>query len=148
MSRHVLVPVDGSPLSERALRHALQEFPDADVTAYHVVDLFEPEYGTRDDFDSVYEPMLGSEEWHRFVTEETDRLFERIDEIAADDDRSVTTDSDIGQPARLIVEYATEEDVDHVVVGSHGRLDADRPLFGSVAETVARRSPVPVTVLR
>ncbi|MGM0716648.1 MAG: universal stress protein [Halobacteriota archaeon] len=42
MSTRVLVPIDGSPLSRRALRHALEEFPHASVTVYHVIDLFEP----------------------------------------------------------------------------------------------------------
>jgi len=40
MPRTVLVPVDGSPLSSRALRHALREFPEAEIAAYHVIDLF------------------------------------------------------------------------------------------------------------
>jgi nucleotide-binding universal stress UspA family protein len=39
------------------------------------------------------------------------------------------------------------EDVDALVVGSHGRDGVTRLLPGSVAETVVRRSPVPVTVV-
>ncbi|MFT4884680.1 MAG: nucleotide-binding universal stress UspA family protein [Natronomonas sp.] len=35
-----------------------------------------------------------------------------------------------------------------MVVGSHGRDGISRVLLGSVAETVVRRSPVPVTVIR
>jgi nucleotide-binding universal stress UspA family protein len=46
------------------------------------------------------------------------------------------------------VDYAAEHDIDHIVVGSHGRTGASRILLGSVAETVARRSPVPVTIVR
>ena len=45
MTETVLVPVDGSPLSDRALRHALRRFSDAEVRVYHVIDLFEPDYG-------------------------------------------------------------------------------------------------------
>ncbi|WP_265109956.1 universal stress protein [Halosolutus halophilus] len=146
MTSRVLVPVDGSPLSMRALRHALREFPDAEITAYHVVDLFEPDYST--DVESSYEPMIGSAEWYRAVDDATDRLFAEVAEVAADYDRSVATDSDIGDPKRLVVEYATEEAVDHVILGSHGRPGTTRPLFGSVAETVVRRAPVPVTVVR
>ncbi len=147
MARRILVPVDGSPLSSRALRHAFQEFPDAEIVAYHVVDLFEPDYPGGDRASS-YEPLIGSEEWHQFVADVRDQLFSEIDEIAADCDRPVVTDSDIGDPARLVVEYATEEPVDHVVVGAHGRADPGRPFVGSVAEAVVHRSPVPVTVVR
>ena len=39
-------------------------------------------------------------------------------------------------------------DIDHVVMGSHGRSGLSRVLLGSVAENVVRRSTVPVTVVR
>ena len=146
MASHVLVPVDGSTLSQRALRHALQEFPDADITAYHVVDLFDPDPPGAG--ESSYEPMLGTEEWYRYVGELRDRIFDDVAEVAADYDRSVETDSDVGDPARLVLEYATDEPVDHVVIGAHGRPEPQRPIYGSVAETVTRRSPVRVTVVR
>ncbi|MCU4750657.1 universal stress protein [Halobacteria archaeon AArc-curdl1] len=146
MTSRVLVPVDGSTLSLRALRHALREFPDADVTAYHVVDLFDPAPPAA--AESSYEPMLGTEEWYQYVGELRDQLFADVAEVAADYGQSVETDSDVGDPARLVVEYATEETVDHVVIGAHGRTEPQRPLFGTVAETVVRRSPVPVTVVR
>ncbi|MFW6265865.1 MAG: universal stress protein, partial [Halanaeroarchaeum sp.] len=44
--------------------------------------------------------------------------------------------------------YVEETDVDHVVIGSHGRSGVGRILLGSVAERVVRRSPTPVTVVR
>ena len=56
------------------------------------------------------------------------------------------TDSD--SPATAIVEHATEQDVDLVVMGTHGRKGMDRLLSGSVAEEVVRAAPCPVfTVL-
>ncbi|ELY45472.1 universal stress protein [Natronorubrum tibetense] len=146
MPSRILVPVDGSTLSLRALRHALREFPDADVTAYHVVDLFDPDPPGAG--ESSYEPMLGTEEWYRYVGELRDRIFDDVAAVAADYDRSVETDSDVGDPARLVLEYATDEPVDHVVIGAHGRPEPQRPIYGSVAETVTRRSPVRVTVVR
>lgn len=146
MTDVVLVPVDGSPLSLRALRHALEAFPDAEITVYHVVDLFDPDYAGRT--GSTYEPMVGSAEWDRFVAEARDQVFAEVTELVEDCDRSITTDTDVGDPKRLVVEYATEEAVDHVVVGAHGRSRSSRPFFGTVAERVVRRSPVPVTVVR
>jgi nucleotide-binding universal stress UspA family protein len=56
--------------------------------------------------------------------------------------------TEIGRPSRAIVEYAEEHDIDHIVMGSHGRSGVTRILLGSVAETVVRRSPVPVTIVR
>ena len=53
-----------------------------------------------------------------------------------------------GKPAREIVSYAEKGDVDHIVMGSRGRSGLSRLLLGSVAETVVRRAPTPVTVVR
>jgi nucleotide-binding universal stress UspA family protein len=148
MTKQVLVPIDGSPLSLRALRHALTEFPDASVTVLHVVDLSEPGYGTHADVETSYEPLMGSEEWYARAEEISERLFDDARELADDYDREISTTSEIGDPKRIIVDYADEEDVDHIVLGAHGRTEEERPLFGSVTEIVARRATVPVTIIR
>jgi universal stress protein A len=49
-----------------------------------------------------------------------------------------------GRPAREIVDYATQHDIDLVVMGTHGRTGVSRALLGSVAEAVVRRAPCPV----
>lgn len=53
-----------------------------------------------------------------------------------------------GDPAESIIEAAVAEDVDLVVVGSHGRRGVERLVMGSVSEQVVRTSPVPVIVAR
>ncbi|MDS0477129.1 universal stress protein [Natrinema sp. 1APR25-10V2] len=148
MTDTILVPLDGSPLSRRALRHALEEFPDASITVLHVVDLFEPGYGAYPDFETTYEPLIGSEEWYKRAEEVSEQLFEEARELADEYDREVSTTSDIGDPKRIIVDYADEEEVDHIVLGAHGRTEEERPVFGSVAEIVSRRATVPVTLIR
>lgn len=74
-------------------------------------------------------------------------LFEEARELADARDAEVTTVGRTGTVPDLIVEYADENDIDHIVIGSHGRTGAGRVLLGSVAETVVRRSPLPVTVV-
>jgi nucleotide-binding universal stress UspA family protein len=148
MSLEILVPIDDSPLSRRALRHALQDFPNASVTVLHVVDLFEPAYGAYPDFETSYEPLMGSEEWYDRAEEVSGQLIEEAREIASECERDVSTTSEIGDPTRIIVDYANEEEIDHIVLGAHGRMEEERPVFGSVAEIVARRAMVPVTLIR
>ena len=63
-------------------------------------------------------------------------------------DRALTTVSEIGDPKRVVVDYADEEDVDQIVLGAHGREESGRSVFGSVAEIVARRATVTVTLVR
>jgi nucleotide-binding universal stress UspA family protein len=53
-----------------------------------------------------------------------------------------------GSPGEAIVDVATSEDVDLVVVGSHGRGSVGRLLIGSVSEYVVRNASCPVLVVR
>jgi len=61
---------------------------------------------------------------------------------------SVTQCVAFGSAAEEIVRAAGEDDVDLVVVSSHGRRGLARIFLGSVAEEVLRRSPVPVLTVR
>jgi universal stress protein A len=49
-----------------------------------------------------------------------------------------------GLPWRQIIDTAREEDVDLIVIGTHGRGGLNRMLLGSVAERVVRQAPCPV----
>jgi nucleotide-binding universal stress UspA family protein len=50
----------------------------------------------------------------------------------------------MGDPATEIVALAEEENVDLIVMGTHGRTGIKRLLMGSVAEAVVRRASCPV----
>jgi nucleotide-binding universal stress UspA family protein len=54
----------------------------------------------------------------------------------------------VGHPAQKIVEYATDHDVDLIVMGTHGRGGLAQMLMGSVAERVVRTAPCPVFTVR
>lgn len=141
---HVLVPYDESDGSERALEHTLEQYPDATVTLLHVVDLVDAGYAS---------PVDGTvpgfwEDWFENEKASSERLLEEGRERATEAGVDVRTETVVGRPTRAINEYVAEHDVDHVVMGSHGRSGVTRVLLGSVAEGVVRRAPVPVTVVR
>lgn len=135
----VLVPIDGSSQATEALDHAVSEFPDGDIVLLHVIDPVDAGYSAEAVLPSY------SEDWYESRTDTAEGLFEEARERTG---REFETEIEVGRPARVIVDYTEENDVDHVVIGSHGRSGVARVLLGSVAETVARRSPVPVTVVR
>ena len=142
MTKTVLVAVDGSPQSEEALDHTLDEHPEAEIVALTVVDPAEAGYsveGAAPDFP---------QEWYETAEQEAESVLEDAEERAETAGQSITTASAVGRPANAIVEYADDEGADHIVLGSHGRTGMSRILLGSVAETVMRRSKVPVTVVR
>ncbi len=140
MDVHLLVPFDGSPQASKALEHAVERHPDATITLLHVIDPIDAGYSAEAVLPSY------SEDWYESQRASANDLFDDARELTGRDD--LETDIEVGRPSRIIVEYAREHDIDQVVMGSHGRSGVSRILLGSVAETVVRRSPVPVTVVR
>lgn len=137
---HVLVPLDDSPQSMEAFEHAIEQFPEARLTLITVIDPIEVGYSA--------EVVLPSGEWFEAATDAAEERFETARAAVEDRELELETAIEVGRPARVIVDYADDHGVDHVVMGSHGRSGVARVLLGSVAETVVRRSPVPVTVVR
>ena len=138
MPRIVLVAVDGSPASEAAVEFVAAEWPSATVVLLNVVDPSAVGYQA---------VATTAETWYERERERADDL---LDAATAPLPEAATVERlvEVGRPASTIVEVAKREGVDHVVMGSHGRAGMSRVLLGSVAETVVRRSPVPVTVAR
>lgn len=142
MPQHILVGYDESPQAEAALEHALVAFPNADIVVAHVTDPTEfltegDEYG-----------QFFSESTYEVVKEAAKRMLAEAESIADRHGREIRTEELVGAPGRELVRFAREHDIDHIVVGGHGRTGVSRVLLGSVSEMVVRRSPVPVTVMR
>lgn len=140
--RHVLVPVDRSAPAARALEYALEEYSDSPITVLHVINPSEVTISMHVE-GSAYADALRDR-----AREAAEQLLADVTETAAARGATVRTAVEIGSPARAIPDYAERNDVTHIVIGNHGRRGASRVLLGSVAETVARRSPVPVTIVR
>lgn len=141
MAPRILVAFDESPQASAALRHALSTFPDSDVHVLHVTD--PREWSSMNESGGFY-----SEEMHEQAQESANALLEQAESIAEEYETDVTTATQDGRAAGAIVRYAEDHDVDHVILGSHGRRGLSRFLLGSVAEQVARRSPGSVTIIR
>lgn len=140
MARQLLVPLDGSPPSQEALRYALETFPDATLVLVHVLTPAGGSVGP----DGLLADPAGVVDDQRARAEQ---LFDEA-EATAGDDRTLEHELLAGRPAGEIINCAEEHDIDQIIMGSHGRDGAARLLLGSVSETVVRRSPVPVTVVR
>ncbi|MFW6317052.1 MAG: universal stress protein [Halorubrum sp.] len=128
----VLVPVDGSASSDNALEYAFDLFPDAKVHIVHVTSF-------------PTEPTATAVER---AQEQAEEVIKEAKLIADDYDQPIKTETIHGNAAKAIIRYAEQNDIDHIVMGSKGRSGVQRVLLGSVAETVVRRSPTPVTIVR
>ncbi|USZ73018.1 universal stress protein [Natronosalvus halobius] len=139
---HVLVPLDGSPLADDALAHALETF-DCPITVLNVVTPLDATMSEGGVLEADEERLEAA----RTHAEESIR---RAHHRAAAEERTIETAVETGEPAETILAYVDTEDVDHVVLGGHGgpRMGVVRRLLGTVATTVVGEAPVSVTVVR
>jgi len=135
----VLVPTDGSTGADRAFERALDlaETYDARLHVLHVVDVS----GDAGEF----RPVTVLDDLRERGENLTADLADRAAESGHDDVRTEVVD---GVPHRAILSYVEDNDVDLVVMGTHGRTGLRRYLLGSVAEKVVRLSDVPVLTVR
>ncbi len=142
--KKILVPVDFSEASEVALRYG-KAFAEAFGAQLHVMHVFEepvvPAWTTEG-----YIPALQS------VREELEkRARQKLEETLSDDERG-KFDAQLvlktGTPFVEIVRYARENDIDLIVIGTHGRGPIAHILLGSVADRVVRKAPCPVLTVR
>lgn len=128
----VLVPVDGSDCSYRALEFAT-EFVRRYEGTLHVVHITDYE-------GESTESVL-------------DRAEEVLDAAGIADDPEVVTDLGVSDPryanrvGKDVLELVEERGYDHVVMGHHGTGAVGRIILGSAAETVVRAAQTPATII-
>jgi nucleotide-binding universal stress UspA family protein len=146
MYKRILVPVDGSPTSNKALTAALQLARDAGgrVRLVYVVD--EMAYVTGYDAYSGY-----SSELIRIAQEVGTKILD--DAMAIAQAAGVEADQVLFEKfgehlGKTVANAAKLWSADLIVVGTHGRRGVGRLFLGSGAEQIIRLAPIPVLVVR
>lgn len=141
--RRVLVPVDFSEHARQALVYgaALSERTGAELHVVHVL----PEMSFPDPYFAEAAQLRAMA---RAAQERVPEALARNVREVLGAEAEVHTHLEVGSPAATIVRVAEEEDVDHVVLSSHGRTGVERVLLGSVAEGVVRRASCPVLTVK
>ena len=139
MSKRVLVPFDDSEQAHEALEYALTEHSGDELTVIHAIDPAEWGYGAPGN-------TLG-ERWQQQARERSEEVQSSAQAVAEEYGVAVTTAAESGVPSDVVIQYTDDNDVDHIVIGSHGRSGTKRLLLGSVAEEVARKVSIPVTII-
>jgi nucleotide-binding universal stress UspA family protein len=87
------------------------------------------------------------EKIHKVIGEDANTKCKKhyMDKIGDRDTCKAVTRS--GREDEEILKFAKEEKVDLIVMGTHGRTGIENVFFGSVAEKVLRRSPIPVLII-
>ncbi|QDX41713.1 universal stress protein [Salarchaeum sp. JOR-1] len=133
----VLVPTDGSAETRRAVEHAVSLAAEHDATLHAV-------YVVNTATFASLSAETTTEGVSDLLAAEGEDAIDAVADVAADSDVPVERVLLNGTPSREIVRYAEDNDIDLIVMGTHGRGGIDRLLLGSVAEKVVRSSHVPV----
>ncbi|NGM70815.1 universal stress protein [Natronolimnobius sp. AArcel1] len=137
----ILIPTDGSDTVRETLSHALPIAADNDATihALYVV-------------DSRITAAAGGEagsDLERSLTEEGDDAIGAIQEQAATEGLEATGSVRQGTPAKTILEYADDNDIGLIVIGTQGKSPREKVTsLGSVSERVVDNASMPVFVVR
>ncbi|MEA3336639.1 MAG: universal stress protein [Chloroflexota bacterium] len=147
--KRILVPLDGSPVSERALPAALtlaKKF-ESQIFLLRVLDIPSPTPPI-----SHPEETMG---WIGWVQEARQQAHQEaqsyLEALQGELDRQGFKTRILLRdraPAEDILDVVSAEAIDLIVISSHGRGGLARWMFGSVAEKVVRHSPCPVLVIR
>jgi nucleotide-binding universal stress UspA family protein len=151
MFETILVPLDGSELAERALAAALElkaKFGSrlilvrsVEPASHHLVQapgVMESPAAAVANVELIQKMTEAEQsEAHTYLGALRDKLGADVEALVIEDDA-----------ADAIVQTAAEKQAGLIVMSSHGRGGLGRLVFGSVADAVLRRSPVPVLLLR
>lgn len=133
--QRILLPTDGSDEAQTAAERGIEIAAalDASVHAFSVIQS---------------SGVLKRDQLRTDAEADAKDAVERVETAADRAGVEVTTSVEKGVSHESIVNYATANDVDMIVMGTHGRTGLDHVMIGSVAERVVRTSPVPVLTIR
>ncbi|XUX01012.1 MAG: universal stress protein [Dehalogenimonas sp.] len=139
MYKRVMVPLDGSELSESIIPQVVSVVKpsNATVVLFQAHEAIEP---------SVRE-VMGEDIASKLDTVTREDTQSYLDKIAGDlANQGINSEIVLGKgkPAEAIIQYATTHAIDLIIMATHGRSGISRWAFGSVAEKVFRQSPVPI----
>jgi nucleotide-binding universal stress UspA family protein len=140
MAGNILVPVDGSENSDRAVRFAL-EMLKGGGGKLHLLNVQAPVGGGV----STFVRKADIDSYHR---DEGEKALASALKIAADAGMPAEKHISVGRPGELVAEFAARVEAAMVVMGTRGHTGIAGVLLGSVAQDVIARSKVPVCLVK
>ena len=141
--RRILVPIDFSDHSKKALQYAIP-FAEQFKSSIDLLYVVEPTIYPADfSFGQVGFPSV-EDELRQRGAEELQALMRNEIGTRVDSRFAVKT----GKAFNEIDQYAKEEGIDLIIIATHGHSGMEHVLFGSTAEKVVRYAPCPVLVVR
>jgi nucleotide-binding universal stress UspA family protein len=146
MYKKILVPLDGSKISEGSLPHVKAIALGCSVPEVVLFMVVEPLLNP----EAAVDVQAGRELIAQVEKENKAKDLAYIDGVSDSlkkEGISAVAVLQDGKPAEEILAYAGKNGVDLIIMNTHGRSGVSRWILGSVAERVVRHSPVPVLMV-
>jgi nucleotide-binding universal stress UspA family protein len=140
MAGNILVPVDGSENSDRAVRYAI-ELLKGGGGKLHLLNVQAPVGGGV----SAFVRKADIESYHR---DEGEKCLASAVKLAADSDMPAEKHISVGRPGEIVAEFAQRVGAVMIVMGTRGHTGIAGVLLGSVAQDVIARATVPVCLVK
>lgn len=144
MYKKIIVGVDGSKMSMKALQHAI-DLADVNGAELHIISVLEE---FKLPFASQYD-LWANESRDELMSRILEEMNSAILSIKNDDVQiDVETRIEEGRPSKVITGIASNEKFDLIVIGSSGLGKVEEVLLGSVGREIVNTSKIPVLVIK
>ena len=144
MGRKILVAYDSSDLSKKAIEEAKLQSIHANVSEIHIVTVVTPGISSN---TSATAGNLAMNEAELFYPE-LEEIKEDLVKLGIKTKIKIITDFSQKNPGVAICEYAEEEEMDQIIVGSRGLSNLKILLLGSVSNIIVQRASCHVLVIK
>jgi nucleotide-binding universal stress UspA family protein len=144
MFKRILVPTDGSALSDKAIKAAIELARAVKASVVGMTALEPYSYSNL----SEYRPETLDDYEARMEQAGTQRLAKIADAAASAGVPVETVSAKTFSPYEAIIDVAKERNCDLIVMASHGRRGLNAVLLGSETQKVLTHSAIPVMVYR
>jgi nucleotide-binding universal stress UspA family protein len=140
--KKILIATDGSKATEKAVDFGIEiaRLNGSKVYAVYVIDI------------TSYDSILMDEAWVKNMQDQFEKTGHEATSYIEENAKAVGVEAESvilkGNPAKEIMDFAEEQKVDMIVVGSLGKSGVEQFVIGGVSEKVSRNAKVPVLVVR
>ena len=139
----ILVPIDGSDYSLKALRHVLDARHDyREPIELHLLNVQLPVAS------GAVKMFISAQQLNDYYRDEAESALKEARDLAAAAGVAIQHHIGVGEPAAVITGYAKEKDCRLIAMGTHGRGSLAGALMGSVAAKTIHLSPLPVLLVK
>jgi nucleotide-binding universal stress UspA family protein len=145
MYQKILVPLDGSELAECVFPHVEAIARGCQVKSIVFIRVVEPFHQPAGDYVFNLEEIQRIDAQQKLAAEDyLKKVSSKINQAGA----AVKIEAMSGRPAEVLADYATKNQVDLIVIATHGRSGVSRWVWGSVADRILRSACIPVLMVR